>query len=184
MFPVGHNLCFEWAMENNVEKNDIIFRAGISCLKWQEGRGLQKAFLEAWIIFYFQNTDVLGLSAKCQPTCWRERQEFGTNIMISMHPSPASTPQMTTGNSWAKVSALIPTEGRVTWLLSVPAFHFLWTTRCPPFYWLAAPSSNAPLALPEHKTLHPYVLSADFHRQGRLLMLQHHMTMWKEQTSQ
>lgn len=102
MFPIGHNLCFEWAMENNVEKNDIIFRAGISCLKWQEGRRLQKAFLEAWIIFYFQNTDVLGLSAKCQPTCWRERQGFGMNIMISMHPSPASTPQMTTGNSWAK----------------------------------------------------------------------------------
>lgn len=160
MFLVRHNLCFGCTVENNVERNNRrIFRARISCLKWQEERGLQKAFLEAWIIFHFQKRGVLSQSAKCQPTCLRERQGFCKNIMLSMHPSPVSTIHMTTGNSWAK-SKWFDFHWRKSHMdafsssLSFSLNHTVPTSlRLKATVWLTAPSSNVPLALPEQKRL-------------------------------
>lgn len=160
MFLVGRELCFGWAIENTVEKNDLrIFRVGIS-LKWQEGRGLQRAFLEAWIIFYFQNRDALSLSAKCQPTCWRKRQGFGKNIMIYIHPSPVSTPQMTPGNSWAK-SKCVDSHCRKSHVVAFSSsLSFSLNHTVPTFLqlkaalWITAPFSNVPLVFPEQKRLH------------------------------
>lgn len=160
MFLVGHELCFGWAIENTVEKNDLrIFRVGIS-LKWQEGRGLQRAFLEAWIIFYFQNRDSLSLSAKCQPTCWRKRQGFGKNIMIYIHPSPVSTPQMTPGNSWAK-SKCVDSHCRKSHVVAFSSsLSFSLNHKVPTFLqlkaalWITAPFSSVPLVFPEQKMLH------------------------------
>lgn len=95
-----------------------------------------------------------------QPTCWRKRQGFGKNIMISIHPSPMSTPQMTPGNSWAK-SKFMDSHCRKSHVVAFSSsLSFSLNHTVPTFLqlkaalWITAPFSNVPLVFPEQKRLH------------------------------